>query len=342
MAPTDPKRTVSSCETDININHLLSEMLSLLARGAEVTMKFATLTILLLGSLSYAQPQFDSIVQVTSTSVEERSPAISPDGRYLAFLTNSKFGEPNQLGVLQLSNGRARSMSDSLNLQDGISWRDENTILAGDLNARGGRIIAIDLKTSSISVLYEDERQVAFVSEGVVPNTLLFSRLNEPSLGLPDEPNFAVWQLDLATGEATQLYDSPARDVQPMAMQNGKISFFSRVDTMGQSDEIYALDPQSREAERLLANVGDDFGPAPSPNGGWIAFANNAGAAPALYLLDLDSGNVYPVSAMEKRLSQPAWSPDGKYLYFVAREAGSPADIYRVSVSSSVSIRSNN
>ena len=109
---------------------------------------------------------------------------------------------------------------------------------------------------------------------------------------------------------------------------------------MGLSDEIYTLDPETNEAERLLEQVGDDFGPAPSPNGGWIAFANNAGAAPALYLLDLDSGNVYPLPAMEKRLSQPAWSPDGEYLYFVAREAGSPADIYRISVSSSVSIQS--
>lgn len=298
-------------------------------------MKFAALFIVLLSSLSCAQTQRAGIVQITSTSVEERSPAISPDGRYLAFLTNDEFGEPNQLGVLELSNGRIRSMSNSLNLQDGISWRDENTILAGDLNARGGRIIAIDLKTSSISTLYEDERQVAFVSKGVVPDTLLFSRLNESSHDLPDEPNFAIWQLNLVTGEATQLYDSPARDVQPMAMQNGAISFFSRVDTMGLSDEIYTLDPQTNEAERLLENVGDDFGPAPSPNGGWIAFANNAGNAPALYLLDLDSRSVYPLSAMEKRLSQPAWAPDGKHVYFVAREARSPADIYRISVSSS-------
>ena len=301
-------------------------------------MKFAILSVVLLGLLSCGQNQFVSPVQITDTSVEERSPAISPDGRHLAFLSNDKFGEPNQLGVLDVNNGRIRLVTDSLNLQDGIGWKDENTILAGDLTADGGRILEIDLKTGSISALYEDESTVAFVSKGVAPDTLLFSRLNASTHDLPDEPNFAIWQLNQITGEATQLYDSPARDLQPMAMRNGGISFFSRVDTMGSSDDIYALDPQTNEVERLLENVGDDFGPAPSPNGRWIAFANNAGVAPALYLLDLDSGIVHPISAMDKRLSQPTWSPDGKHLFFVARDASSPADIYRISVSFLVSV----
>ena len=295
-------------------------------------MSFKAGVILLGCLLSLGQIQADTVLQITSTSVEERSPAVSPDGDQLAFLTNREYGEPNQLGVLHLSDGTARLVSSGLNLQDGISWKDDRTILAGDAGRQGGRIIAIDVETGSISILHENKRRVAFVSLGVSPDTLLFSRLNEPSPALPDEPNFAIWRLSLATGEASQLFDSPARDVQPMALRSGEISFFSRMDTMGLSDEIYALDPLSGKVRRLLVNAGDDFSPAPSPDGQWIAFANNAGGAPALYLFNLDSGAASSLPAIHKRLSQPAWSPDGRYLYFVAREAGAAADIYRLSV----------
>ncbi|MEM1145698.1 MAG: hypothetical protein AAGI88_24250 [Pseudomonadota bacterium] len=272
---------------------------------------------------------------MTNTPVEERSPAISPDGKYLAFLTNKKYGAPNQVGILKVEDGNMRLLSSNLNLQDGIFWHDAQTLMAGDVNAHGGRIVSIDVQTGSVSTVYKDQRRVAFVSKGVAPGTLLFSRLNKPSAELPNEPNYAIWQLNLTTSNAIQLYDSPSRDLQPMAMPNGGISFFSRMHTQGDSDEIYALDPRTKKPTRLLENQGDDFGPAPSPNGRWIAFANNSGKRPALFILDTVSGSVQPLPAMDKRLSQPAWSPDGKHLYFVARRTALPADIYRLSISSS-------
>lgn len=55
--------------------------------------------------------------------------------------------------------------------------------------------------------------------------------------------------------------------------------------------------------------------PVFSPDGKQIAFISDRHGADNIWLMDLDTGNVHPVTTETRHLlHNPAWSPDGNYL----------------------------
>ncbi|HEY7828821.1 MAG TPA: DPP IV N-terminal domain-containing protein, partial [Candidatus Limnocylindrales bacterium] len=53
------------------------------------------------------------------------------------------------------------------------------------------------------------------------------------------------------------------------------------------------------------------------PRQRWVAFTQEAGGARQLFLLPLRSGSAVQLTASDKAVSDPQWSPDGRRLAFV-------------------------
>ena len=62
----------------------------------------------------------------------------------------------------------------------------------------------------------------------------------------------------------------------------------------------------------------DDREPRWSPDGRTVAFSSDRTGRYAIYLLDVASGRVTPLSQGKSQDSEPAWSPDGKRIAYVA------------------------
>jgi dipeptidyl aminopeptidase/acylaminoacyl peptidase len=90
----------------------------------------------------------------------------------------------------------------------------------------------------------------------------------------------------------------------------------------------------SREPVQLTSGVGQDSAPRWSPDGLRIAFLSDRGEARKgkrraprnIYLLDLEGGEARPLTALTEDCADLAWSPDGRTLAFVARDAKTAGD----------------
>lgn len=79
---------------------------------------------------------------------------------------------------------------------------------------------------------------------------------------------------------------------------------------------LFAYQVTTQKWLRLTDGEGDDFYPAVSPDGKWIAFASNRQGYWDLYLLSLQDGNLYPLTQTPQYDGAPTWSPDGKWLAY--------------------------
>lgn len=115
------------------------------------------------------------------------------------------------------------------------------------------------------------------------------------------------------------------RSVEPrttVPKANGKVAFLrthpeSLIAEGGAPDtDLYVVDPQTTQAERLVAGVAHNIPPAWSPDGTQLAYVKND----ALFTLHLDDSHSQQLVACEPPachgLTAAAWSPDGTKIAF--------------------------
>ncbi len=89
--------------------------------------------------------------------------------------------------------------------------------------------------------------------------------------------------------------------------------------------DIYLMNPDGSEEERLTNHLARDGGPKWSPTGEHILFYSDRDSAPGdwdLYLMDADGSNVRRVFKKEAVRTVPTWSSDGKQIAYNRWERG--------------------
>lgn len=99
--------------------------------------------------------------------------------------------------------------------------------------------------------------------------------------------------------------------------------------------EIYVMQPDGTDIQRLTHDPGQDIDPAWSPDRQQIAFVSNRdGSNFAIYLMNADGSNVRRVTPDDANYyTAPAWSPDGRYLALVSDRTGN-LDVHILDLSS--------
>ena len=89
--------------------------------------------------------------------------------------------------------------------------------------------------------------------------------------------------------------------------------------------DIFLMNPDGSEEERLTHDLARDIGPKWSPTGEHILFYSDRDSAPGnwdLYLMDADGSNVRRVFEKEAVRTVPTWSPNGKQIAYSRWEQG--------------------
>lgn len=269
------------------------------------------------------------------------SPALSPDGSRLAFLSDRTgffalyvldLQRPDREPRLLVSSGRQRDFEELNLLTPGIAWDPEGKTLAVAAKAGGeNAIYLLDVSTGSYKRLLPGFKAISSIAWSPDGSRLLFvaTRNEQPDL----------WLYDLKSGALENLTDDVFTDLAPVFSPDGSRVYFvsDRGDVLalglrdqprlwehsvGQSD-IYELELSSRRLRRLT------FSPeawktslAVTPDGKTLLFVSDANGIGNVYALDLASGRIRPLTNSAYGILQISLSADGTLLAFATQIQG--------------------
>jgi dipeptidyl aminopeptidase/acylaminoacyl peptidase len=274
---------------------------------------------------------------VAMTSEEESSehPRWSPDGKYLAFL--SKRGEgKSYVWLLNRVGGEAEALTETTQDVKDFAWSPD------------GKRVVLMLQDPSPEDLEAAEEKAKEKTGGKEikdkkpkaqrPWVVDRYQFKEDEVGYLNRLRTHLYVFDLTSKSLTQVTSGDFDDEHPAWSPDGKLLAFSSKRTAPDPDRNYdsnifvvAADNTDKGAHstQVTTSPGLDDSPAWSPDGKWIAYVSQPDAKLAIY--GTNHIAVSPAGGGEAKVltrnldrvsSEPQFSPDGKFVYFIADDDG--------------------
>ena len=162
-----------------------------------------------------------------------------------------------------------------------------------------------------LMVAVDAQAQIAFVSER--------------------DGNHEIYVMDVDGKNQRRLTNNVWEDWFPSWSPDGERIVFSSVrdgnfrNDFGITDEIYVMDADGSNQQRLTENLATDWYPSWSPDGDRIVFASKVGWGKwEIYVMDADGKNQQNLTETEDGQNDrdPSWSPDGDRIAFTSERDG--------------------
>ena len=259
---------------------------------------------------------------VTANAARLNHPAVSPDGRQIAFLSHSN-GIVAELAVCDLGRHTTRTLSMSVpagNFPLSWDWNGKTLVfLGGDALGWGAdqRPFLVEPSGRRLRPLAGDSPWYydgAVLSPDGSKLAMLLQR-KDPNGREPEE----LGVLDLRTRKLTRVAGSAqVAEIDAVSWSPDGTRLVLSAYRQNEHGGLYVVDVASKRLAPLLVHGAGARAPAWSPDGRVVAFVRGGPRSSSIWLLDLGTGATRRLTAGGVDVS-PAWTPDGKALVFVRR-----------------------
>lgn len=259
-------------------------------------------------------------IPMTGAGLAGSNPKWSPNGKYLGF-TAARNGGETQVWTLNRMGGEAEQLTEVKQGVEDFDWSpDGSRVLLRVRDPKPERPRGDSTKPDT--------------PEPVVIDRLQFKR---DDTGYLDRRRIHLYVLDVATKTLTQITSGDFEESDPSWSPDGKLVAF----TSNRSEEpdnnrntdlwIVAADntDKGQTLRRLTTNPGSDDSPAWSADGRSLAYVTVIDV-PAMwyatqYLAVIPAAGgtpALPTRSLDRNVSSPEYSPDGKDIYFLLEDSG--------------------
>jgi len=256
-------------------------------------------------------------------------PAVSPDGRWLAYLEAAQLWNTGEVFVVPLGpdgtpRGAPRQITRLGLTVIGLTWsRDSASVLFG-------AAFTMDTPRYLWRAWLDPKRQperldiagdrAAFPAVAPAGNRLAFSR---------DLADFDIWRYS-TDGTLDRLIASSLLEVSPQFSPDARFVTFASARAGGTS-EIWIAHADGSNPRQLTDRIGSYQGtPQWSPDGRWIAFdSRGQDGTPHVWIVDASGGPPRRLTADAHAENVPAWSHDGRWVYYRSNRTGT-REIWRI------------
>jgi dipeptidyl aminopeptidase/acylaminoacyl peptidase len=273
--------------------------------------------------------------QFTFGESRDRSPRWAPDGKSIAFVSDRDKEKKDQLYLISIAGGEARRLTENALKPSAPIWSPDGTKIAYT-----SKVIAPETKKAN------NLRDGSDVKS--------YTRLNYKSNdeGLWDYSWRQVFCLTLPQGDAPsakiQLTRGMYNHTSPTWSPDSRTIVFSanrsaNADAQNNVSDLWAIAAKGGVPKRLTHSKGPAAAPSFSPDGKQIAFVGHANefknvTEASVYVMPARGGNAVKITGKFDRTygsslagdlrtpdhgaPPPAWSKDGRTIYFLATDGG--------------------
>ena len=273
-------------------------------------------------------------VALTSGGNSSSHPRWSPDGKFIAFLSARDEGK-TQVWLLNRLGGEAERLTDTSQDVEDFAWSPDSrqlVLILRDLSPE--ELDAAKNKSAKESASSEKDKKSKTQKPWVIDR--LQFKLDE--IGFLDRRRTHLYVFDLAVKSLTQITSGDFDDSEPAWSPDGKLLAFTSNRSQPDPDATYDTNiwvvaagntDKGARLTQITTNPGADGSPSWSPDGKWIAYVTQLDphlfdyATKHLAIASV-AGSEAKVLTLEfdRMVSNPHFSPDGKFIYFVADDDG--------------------
>jgi Tol biopolymer transport system component len=273
----------------------------------------------LLVYIFFAAPALHSQSTIPSgeliTRITNAYPAFSPDGKWVAYMSNAD-GDFD-IYVRSLDEHIVRKLTDAPD-QDGTPvWSPDGTKIAFR-SMRDGRsqiyVMSPDgTNQQNLSNNAFNDEHPFWSSDG---KQLLFCSDRTTPAGAK-ERNYDIFVMDASGNKVHQITRTPEVETYPSWSPDGSKIVCRKI--MDDGDwEVVVMNGDGSNARNISNHKGVDGWPVWSPDGKQIAFASEVGETIRLFVMNPDGTGKRQISQDDRKTEdrQPSWSPSGTMLLF--------------------------
>jgi Tol biopolymer transport system component len=247
------------------------------------------------------------------------SPALSPDGKNLAFARGEIIDQADCY-LKALPGGEERPLAKIHAPIETIVWISDTVLLVSGWDMD---VLRIDI-SSGVAKRVPNLRGVSSFSYDRIGRRLATGR---------NSAEADIWEYDIGRKSSRKLIFSSQLEKDPQYSPKGDAIAYAS-DSYG-ADNIFRCDPEGSNKDRLTrSETGDSGSPRWSPNGESIAFDSQQDGKWGIWTIGAYGGPEHRLTSREFTAVRPSWSHDGNHLYFSSSRSGEN-QIWRQSVAGS-------
>lgn len=271
-----------------------------------------------------------NITRLTQSREEKSNPAVSPDGKTVAF----EVFKDNQRGIWTLDGATGRNLVQVTTVQANEihpSWLADNKTLVFSSDRLGSfalwRHLASGAGGATMITRGGDmvdwapsaspkDKKIAFTSKAKNPKEQPVF-VNGVKQFIVLEKNLPyIWTVNVDGSDLTQL----VQGVAPVWSPDGTTLAYSS-DISGNWG-IWTMSADGSASTQLTITPGkNQLAPSYSPDGKWIAYTSNVSGNYDLWIMKSDGSAQTQLTSDKKECSSPCWGADGN-IYFCSNKSG--------------------